>query len=292
MTDASRGPPRSTVTGPPFLGDDSGDDDDFAPDPNAKQRHFLIYTDESGMHGSKHYAFGALWMHWERRGDFQKIIAGLRRRHAYTDEIKWQRIKSRPAFYEELVDEFFRRSWMMFHALIVKKSDVNLRCHDGDLEVAMQKHFTMFLNRKIARYATPGKRYRVRVDYRNSPFKKADEVAGIISNRVLERRLQLSPIDSVRFQDSRRSHGIQLADLLLGCVFSGWEREPVVDAKHRLRKHVAQHLGWPDLHWDTFPTFGKFNIWQFWDPQSGRPRPKVTKRPVLRELPGWRVVAK
>lgn len=73
--------------------------------------------------------------------------------------------------------------------------------------------------------------------------------------------------------------------MLLGCVYSGWERDNVVPEKERLRKHVAEHLGWPDLNWDTLPNFGKFNIWQFWNPQSGNVRP-VTKD-VSVELAGW-----
>ena len=266
--------------------EDLAEDEDFAPDPNAKQRHFLIFTDESGMHRSSYYAFGALWMHWERRGDFQAFIRGLREKHQYWDEMKWGSIGRRPQFYEEVVDGFFRRSWLMFHSIVIRRQYVDLSLHAGSLPLAMQKHFTMFLSAKIRQYATKGKRYRVHVDRRDTRFKKADEVAGIISNHNIDNALGLRPIDSVRFHDSKRSPGIQLADVLLGCVYSAWECEEVIPAKVRIRKRVAAHLGWEDLDSDTRPTFGKFNIWNFWSRGSGEPRP-VQTRDVNVALPGW-----
>src|SRR6266511_2750683 len=55
-------------------------------------RNYLVYCDDSGLHGSTHYAFGSLWMPWERRGDFYELIRELRHRHRMFDEFKWRKV--------------------------------------------------------------------------------------------------------------------------------------------------------------------------------------------------------
>jgi hypothetical protein len=47
--------------------------DEFNEDAVPGYRNYVVYTDESGMHGAKYYGFGSLWIPWERRGDFQSI---------------------------------------------------------------------------------------------------------------------------------------------------------------------------------------------------------------------------
>jgi hypothetical protein len=85
-------------------------------------KNYLVCCDESGVHGAVYYGFGSLWMPWERRGDFSAMIAELRRRHRYTEEIKWTNVRGyNEPFYIDLINGFFERSWLMFHALIVRK---------------------------------------------------------------------------------------------------------------------------------------------------------------------------
>ena len=76
-------------------------DDEGQDIPVPGYRNYLVYSDESGIHGARYYGFGTLWMPWERRGDFQALVADLRSRHRYTDEIKWIHVTrfSRP-FWE------------------------------------------------------------------------------------------------------------------------------------------------------------------------------------------------
>lgn len=57
-------------------------------DPPRGVRRWLISCDETGVHGSRFYGFGSLWMPWQRRGDFAKLIDELRARHGYAWEIK------------------------------------------------------------------------------------------------------------------------------------------------------------------------------------------------------------
>ncbi|HAS8291232.1 TPA: hypothetical protein I7707_21285, partial [Vibrio vulnificus] len=42
-----------------------------------------VACDESGVDGQKYYGFGSLWMKYQRRGDFVRIIRELRDKHKY-----------------------------------------------------------------------------------------------------------------------------------------------------------------------------------------------------------------
>ncbi len=51
-----------------------------------------VACDESGVDGLQYYGFGSLWMKYQRRGDFVRIIRELRGKHNYLNEIKWQKL--------------------------------------------------------------------------------------------------------------------------------------------------------------------------------------------------------
>jgi hypothetical protein len=130
------------------------DDDDSTERPIPGHRNYLIYCDESGTGGAVYYAFGSLWMPWERRGSFTGLISELRDRHRYRDEIKWTNVSRRSEkFYIALVEEFFRRNWLMFHCLIVRKGYVNKELHK-DLDEARRKHFAMLIKAKVRFFST------------------------------------------------------------------------------------------------------------------------------------------
>lgn len=60
-----------------------------------------VACDESGIDGQRFYGFGSLWMKYQRRGDFARIVRELREKHNCSDEIKWQKAHSKrnAAFY-------------------------------------------------------------------------------------------------------------------------------------------------------------------------------------------------
>jgi len=242
-------------------------------------RNYLVYSDESGVNGARYYGFGTLWMPWERRGDFQRLITDLRERHRYTDEIKWTHITrwSRP-FYAGLLEAFFRTRWLMFHCLIVRRGIVNMDFHE-DIDEARRKHFAMLVKVKVKYFCAGAgnKAYHFRVDPLPSRYKKADEVAFKIAGAQLKNELGLTPLKTLFTRDSKSTAGIQVADLLLGAAMADWQNEATAGPKREIRSALAEYLGWPDLRADTALSEWKFNIWYFHDPTTGAPREANTR---------------
>jgi hypothetical protein len=249
-----------------------------------QRRHFAIYCDESGVHGTRLMGFGSLWMVWERRGDFQQLWRDLQTAHFAPSEAKWTKItKQTLPFFLALVDEFFARNWLMFHCLVLSKSEIDLDHHEGDWDLARRKHFTLLLANKIKRFATPGKVYRVRVDPIHSRYQKADEAAEVILRNLMGQAPRLSGqqvIHSLRTVESKESLGVQMGDVLLGAVMAARHGDVTAGPKLAVIDRIAGHLGWHDLRSDTFPAATKFKVWRFWDPTSGAPRPEITRRPT------------
>ncbi|MDI4669399.1 DUF3800 domain-containing protein [Pseudoalteromonas shioyasakiensis] len=234
-----------------------------------------IACDESGVDGQVYYGFGSLWMKYQRRGDFARIIRQLREKHNYHYEIKWQRAhkKSYSAFYKELTEIFFKHAWLAFHCIIVRKGMVDKTFHNGDYDLAMRKHFTKLISTKIKTVikAHPNRNceFRIEVDPLPSRYKKADEAFHKIANSTLKKEdfKIYEPIKSVITKDSKESEQIQLADFLLGAVMSAFQGKVTSEAKKAIADNVASYLGWETLKHDTWHTERKFNIWYFFDPR-------------------------
>lgn len=228
-------------------------DDEGQDVPVPGYHNYLVYSDESGIHGARYYGFGTLWMPWERRGDFQALVADLRDRHRYTDEIKWTHVTrfSRP-FYSALLDEFFRRKWLMFHCLIVRKGFVDMDFHE-DMDEARHKHYAMLVKAKVKYFCAgaANKAYHFRVDPLPCRYKKADEVTFKIAGAQLKNELGLDPLKTLFTRDSKLTVGIQVADMLLGAAMSDWQNEATAGPKLEIRSALAEYLGWPDLRADT-----------------------------------------
>lgn len=263
-------------------------------------RRWLISCDESGIDGQRYYGFGTLWMNWQRRGDFAKLLADLRNLHRCTFELKWNKVSSRyEELYRNLVESFFATPWLSFHCLVVEKAMVKRELHDGDIDLARRKHFTQLLVNKIQRRLKlePDREqtFRIWVDPIASRYTKADEVVEIVSNHVLAKvfnRSSARPVDKVITRDSKSTASIQLCDLLLGAVMEAWQQKATSAAKLAIGRCIADHLGWPDLRSDTHPTERKFNIWYFHDSERG-PRDITTRRVILRHpLPPRRAPAR
>ena len=245
---------------------------------------WLVSCDESGVHGARHYGFGTLWMNWQRRGDFAALIRSVREEHGYRHEIKWRNVKREALpFYDDLIEAFFKTSWLRFHCCIVERAVVRKELHQGDYDLARRKHFEMLLRNKISAClkARRGREqtFRILVDPIHSRYGKADEAAEVICNNALAKAFgKKRPIDKVLTRNSRDTESIQVCDFLLGAVMSAWEGDATAEAKLDTQTWIAHHLGWPDLKADTHPAEGKFNVWVFYDATRG-PR-KVSTREV------------
>lgn len=174
---------------------DGEDGSDFQPG----YRNFLVYCDDTGLSDS-HYGWGTLWIPEEARGRLSALVTKLREKHRYASEIKWKNVKDRPAFYEELVDEFFQKNWLMFHALIVRASRVDMTLHEH-LGEARLKHLATLLEKKVEFFAEgcPDKSYHVRVDPlgAHDGYAKADERLHTITNHVLASAWRRAQTDRV-----------------------------------------------------------------------------------------------
>jgi hypothetical protein len=244
-----------------------------------------VACDESGIDGQKYYGFGTLWMKYQRRGDFKRIIRELREKHRYFNEIKWQKAhkKDYAEFYSELADTFFKHPWLAFHCIVIRKGIVDKSYHDGDYDLAMRKHFTKLVATKIKTVvnAHPNREceFRVEVDPLPSRYKKADEAFHKIANNILMKELGgPAYIRSVVTKDSKESEQIQIADFFLGAVMSAFQGKASSEAKLAVADNIASYLGWKNLHHDTWHTERKFNIWYFYDPTKGDR--EIETRPV------------
>ncbi len=254
-------------------------------------RNYLVFCDESGTGGGVYYGFGSLWMPWERRGDFTGVVGRLQEQFRHRDEIKWTNVNRRnEPFYVALVEEFFRRTWLMFHCLVVRKGYV-ARDRHKDFDEARRKQFAMLIKSKIKFFSgtAKDKAYHVRVDPLPSRYRKADEAAHKIVGATLMKELGVAPLKTLVTRDSKQTLGIQIADVLLGAAMSEWQAEVTAGSKLHVRRTIAEHLGWTDLKADTHLTEWKFNIWYFYDPTAGRRR-EVSSRAVKLKvpMPAWR----
>ncbi|ASL92279.1 hypothetical protein SMQE32_26660 [Serratia marcescens] len=235
-----------------------------------------VACDESGIDGQRFYGFGSLWMKYQRRGDFARIMRELRDKHRFYEEIKWQKAGSKryAAFYHDLVELFFKVPWLAFHCIIVEKSIVNKKFHNGDYDLARRKHFTSLITTKVSNVisAHPEREsvFRVEVDPIASRYKKADEEFQVIANNILNRKHGRPEIISrVITKDSKSSENIQLSDFFLGAVMCAYQNKASSETKIQLSNLVASYLGWDHLQHDTWHTERKFNVWYFYDKTKG-----------------------
>lgn len=246
--------------------------------PIPHRANMMVFCDETGMHGGSHYGFGTLWLPFEKVAELNAAFAELRIKHRLGDELKWTTLSKRNAtFAADVIEWFFRNSWVRFHALLVPRQDVDMTFHE-DKDDGERKHLSMLLSRKIRNEARNDNQvFRVRVD--PLPWGYANEVDVVhhIVNAELGRERKL--VHDVVALDSKATPAIQLVDILLGAVAAAWEGKATAPHKLETQKAIAAHLGWPSLAHDTYPSERKFNVWYFHD-RTRRPKRVATTRGV------------
>ncbi|EQA03745.1 DUF3800 domain-containing protein [Glaesserella parasuis] len=245
----------------------------------AKTTTWHLFCDESGISGKPYYAFGALWIREDNLQRFETDIQKIREKYFCTDEIKWQGANSKKYthFYNELVTFFFKSNYLFFNCIVVQLSMVNKEFHNGNYELAKQKHFNQLICNKITDSLFKNRNHRFILTVDDLPFsyKKADEAMHIIANNIIKQKTYVSnAILELKEINSKSCHGVQLCDLLLGSVLSAYQKDVTSERKKALSTLVAHHLGWESLSYDTLRTEKKFNIWYFYDPTQG---PRIIK---------------
>lgn len=215
---------------------------------------WLISCDESGMHGGRFYGFGTMWMPYQRRGTFHEVVRGVRDRHRYRDEFKWQNIGpgSVPA-YVDLIDTFFQTHWLAFHCIVFPTNVVRRDLHKSKEEMH-QKHFTLLLTDKIRKCMKVHRKreqtFRVWVDPLPNRYAKANEVVENVANAVLKPVFgEVRRVDGVSVMDSKETPSVQLCDVLLGAVMAAWQGKLAASDKSAVQQAICGRLGWPTLRY-------------------------------------------
>ncbi|WP_439291219.1 DUF3800 domain-containing protein [Lonepinella koalarum] len=233
-----------------------------------------LFCDESGISGKPYYAFGSLWCNEKFVGKLGSEIALLREKHHCTDEIKWQSANSKryAEFYNDLINYFFKSDYLYFNCIIVQLAIVNKSFHNGNYETAKKKHFNALICNKITYSLSMNKNRRFILSVDDLPFsyEKSDESMHIIANNIIRQKTGVeNAITELREINSKQCVGVQLCDLLLGAVLSGYQKDSTSERKQVLSKLIAEYLGWDSLAYDTLQNEKKFNIWYFYDPTKG-----------------------
>jgi|JI10StandDraft_1071094.scaffolds.fasta_scaffold369548_2 hypothetical protein len=224
------------------------------PDPTPGYRRLLAYADEAGITSQTYSGFGALWMPWERRGDFQKLLRTVREAHHHTGSLASTHA---PAdLLTDLVDEVFRRRWLAFRCVITPTTADDTRRRRALVELIARR----------ARPTPPAPPADLRL--RLSRAARLADGVGSKPQHAIARALtaQLAPEQPLSVRAARTIDGVELVELLTGIVVYGWERRTGSKDKKRVADRVAENLGWGDLAADTAPGEWKFNIWYLKDP--------------------------
>lgn len=247
-------------------------------------RPWLVACNQAGVSGESHYGFGTLWIRYDRRGDLHGAFVGIAQEVGCPGGFTWDTVRRGASHRlgQGLVDHFFRTPTLSFHCLVVEKAIVNLDCHGDDFDLARRKHFTMLLANKIKAMLRTRRRdqeFRVWVAPLASRYEKAEEAVEVITANIVAELTGRKPVVIVTKRAASETPGIQLCDLLLGAVIGAWNPDVLNREKQMLQQQIAGHLGWSDLHADTFNTDRKFNIWKFYDP-AREPARSATTRPT------------
>lgn len=251
-----------------------------APDPSGGHRRLLVYGVESGIVGQHGLftGYGSLWMPWERRGDFMRILREVRLAHAYSGPIDLSHLKTdAEAFALALIDEVFQRRWLSYRCLIAK----------GHVDTESDpRAFTRLIAQRLL--TLPGgladRELRLRVT-------KNARTAGPNGDRTIDQlerllvdRVPAPPTFDRSLRAARSAEPLEVVELLTSLVVSDWERRPTTVYRKKLSLRAAENLGWSDLAADTQPSEWKFNIWYLPDPRA-EAASESTQRSVQLRLP-------
>ena len=179
---------------------------------------FDVYCDESNPEvlkdksANKFLVLGSIWLPFTERVKLKADIYSIKEKFGYQNEIKWNKVSpSNEEFYHALIKYFFSNSNLRFRAILIESEKVDLiKFHNDDGELSFYKFYYQLLHHWIYDY----NEYSIFIDHKiNKDHNRINKLG-----EVLNRANLFSSIFNVQAIHSKESIGIQLADLLTGCV--------------------------------------------------------------------------
>lgn len=231
----------------------------------------IIFCDESGL-SDRFIVLGAL-LSEERRDKAEDRIKEVKRRYALFDEIKWEKLPSKPGKFLDgynAVLDMFLESTMTFKALIVDtvRHPMNHQDYTGGSYATGYYQFygLLLFNGLVKNFpernahvilhtpAYPGRR--------NFRSIEADINAQAISHNFP--KMHDSSCCYVESQSTKESNGVQLVDLLTGIVSAAWNKSITSDIKLKFIRDFEEKIGVRiDSNSKTRHEDQKFNRWLF-----------------------------
>lgn len=231
-------------------------------------RDMAVFCDESGTHDCDYFGWGSVWCPLDRVDEIDREVDRICREVAggsrsRTRELKWSNNR-RVTAKERVVDWFFRRPWMCFQSLMVRKDTMRIFGDGGRDTVAYRKLLCTLLTTQMARFdALPGgpRRFTVHVDEVGETTESLTAREFRILTAAARKRTGAGRdfVRNFRRIDSRSRRGIQVADLFVGALRAAWDANPT-GRKATVCRAIADALGWSDLGGATAPNL-KFNVW-------------------------------
>jgi hypothetical protein len=211
----------------------------------APARRVVCFAPEAPYVGARYAACGALWMPWERRGDFARIVRELREAHGVRGAIH-ARADQLP-FVEALIDEVFRRRWLNLTLLLAPTAP-------APAALDAIRHHEALVDRVVAATTPRPLVFHLRA---SSDARTTIGRPGLLR---LGARLEGAATESTTVRAARATEPEQIVALFAELVVSAWEARPLHREKRGLQQRIAANLGWADLAAETTPGAGKIEL--------------------------------
>lgn len=224
-----------------------------------------VYADESSQNKHKFLVLGAIVVPFLERAAIEQKIIKARLPELPNGEVKWTKVsRSKLPAYKRIVDVLFDHpDNLQFHSLHVDTTQQDHKKYNrGDSEIGFNKELYQLANKIGQLY--PKHYFHLYPDYRDT--KNSPEELRLILNRGAAKRGDERdwPIRRTQFRDSKQTHILQMADIIIGSIafqLNGHGRvQGANPAKIELAKYITDRAGIRDIEKGTART-GKFTVW-------------------------------
>ena len=176
-------------------------------------------------------------------------IRGIKRRHDFKGELKWNKLsKSQFKCYKDVVEYFFATD-LKFRAIIINKSQLKHEKFEQTHDEFYDKMYFQLLNNRL----TPNATFNIYIDIKDTySYLKAESL-----KRYLERDFR--NIRALQVIRSYESELMQLTDVLMGALNYKLRGLNKVIAKNKIIEIIEKNCGKP-ITIPTPPFEQKFNL--------------------------------